>query len=221
MDAIERIEIAVRSLLATSHAGRYGLFSYANDLNSLPNLNEKDRTKFQKKITEAYDISQDAFVAHFKKKYGDEHRVLPIWMAAEIMTLGTLLTFHRGCHQDIRTEIAKPFGVHETVFASWLLSLNTVRNICAHHGRLWNRDFGTKPKIPDKLPQWREPVQIHGNRAFAVLTICKWCVDRIAPQSEWAARARALIAGAREIPLKSMGFPDAWESSPIWAGTNS
>lgn len=217
MDAIERIEVALRSHLATLHAQRHGLFSYAIDKASLPSLTWQEWTNFLGKIRMEQDRSKEAFVKHFKSKYGDAEPVLPIWTAAEVWSFGTLMTFHRGCHQDIRREVAMRFGVHETVFASWLLTLNTVRNICAHHGRLWNREIGTKPKIPDKIPEWHDPVEVSGDRMFAVLTICKWSLDRIAPQSRWDDRLRALLAASPDIPLVSMGFPEGWEASVIWS----
>ena len=72
---------------------------------------------------------------------------------------------------------------------SWLLALNTVRNICAHHSRLWNRELGTKPKIPAKDMAW-QVVLVKNDRIFGILTICKFCLDRIAPQSGWPDRLR-------------------------------
>ena len=137
-------------------------------------------------------------------------------MAVEVLTFGSVLTFHRGCHPDIRRELAKPFGVHDTVFDSWLLTLNAVRNICTHHARLWNRELGTKPKIPAKDPAWNTPIKVPGDRVFAVLTICKWSLDRIAPQSGWGVRLRALLDESPAIPRVSMGFPMDWKQCPIW-----
>ncbi|MBX3408120.1 MAG: Abi family protein [Phycisphaeraceae bacterium] len=216
MDAIERIEVSLRALLATHHSQRHGLFAYATDSRSLPSIDSGKFAKYREDIIKEQARSKDPFVRHFNEKYGDSHSVLPLWMAAEVMAFGTLLTFHRGCDQDIRREVARPFGVHETVFASWLLALNTVRNICAHHGRLWNRDLGIKPKIPDKLSEWNTPVAVTGDRVFGILTICKWSLDRVAPQSGWSDRFRALLATSPTIPIVSMGFPANWQECPIW-----
>lgn len=219
MDAIERIEVALRALLATHHSQRYGLFAYANDARSLPSIDSGKFAKYREDIIKEQARSKDPFVKHFNAKYGDSHSVLPLWMAAEVMAFGTLLTFHRGCDPAIRAAIAKPFGVHENVFASWLLALNTVRNICAHHSRLWNRDLGNKPKIPEKITDWHSPVKVSNDRVFGILTICKWSLDRVAPQSRWADRMRALLDASPTIPLVSMGFPANWRESPIWKET--
>lgn len=50
--------------------------------------------------------------------------------------------------RDIQTEIAKEWAVTPEVLRSWMRSLNTLRNTCAHHGRLWNNVWGTPPKLP-------------------------------------------------------------------------
>lgn len=217
MDAIERIEIAVRTSLAFQHAHAHGPFAYADDPNSLAKLDVEDRKKLKQSVKGEFKRSKESFVTHFKSKYGDSHNDLPVWMAVEIMTFGSMHTVYRGSSQTIRKNISRTFGVHENVFGTWMLTIQTVRNICAHHSRLWNREIGTKPVIPNKLPEWNTPVAIGNSRMFAVLTICKWSLDRIAPQSSWHQRFKALLDEYPDIPLISMGFPENWEECPIWA----
>ena len=90
------------------------------------------------------------FVKHFFERYGDSHDYLPLWMAVEVMSFGTTLSFFRGLPTTIKQEISGKFEIHDKVLESWLTSLNAVRNICAHHSRLWNRELGYKPIIPVK-----------------------------------------------------------------------
>jgi abortive infection bacteriophage resistance protein len=216
MDAIERIEVAVRSQLANIHSSTHGVFAYATDAATLPNIRAAQRHRFLADLADQFAGSKEPFVEHFRIKYGDSHSYPPVWMACEVMTFGATLTFPRGCHHQIRREIAGGFGVDESVLDSWLLSLNTVRNICAHHSRLWNREIGTKPKIPNKDIRWHDPVKVGNQRVFGILTICKHCLDRIAPQSGWANRVRALLADSPHIPIGQMGFPADWHDCPIW-----
>ncbi len=70
------------------------------------------------------------------------------------------------------------------------------------------------PRLAD-YPDWHRPVVVHNNRAFAVLTMCHWCLTRIAPQSHWADRLRKLFNEFPDIPLGAMGFPQNWEQCPI------
>jgi abortive infection bacteriophage resistance protein len=218
LDAIERIEVAVRSQLAFHHSHEFGLFDYATDPTTLPGCNSHYRTTFLHNLEVEVNRSKDAFVKHFFTKYGDTHRYLPVWMAVEIMAFGSVLTFYSGSPHKIKKAIAATFDMPARVFATWLLTLNTVRNICAHHARLWNREIGTAPMIPRQkdYPDWHQPKPMRANRLFATLTICKWSLDRIAPQSQWADRLRALLAGSPDIPIASMGFPADWTQCPIW-----
>ncbi len=217
IDAIERIEVAIRSHLAYHHAHYHSdPFSYVTDPDEMPELSATKRTRFLKEIAKETKFSKETFAEHFRRKYGDEHTYMPVWMASEIMTFGCMLTFFHGSPYDIRKKIADVFGITDEVFSSWLLTLNVVRNICAHHGRLWNREFGVKPKIPRKQPVWHQPVEVANNRVFGIMTICKYCMDRIAPQSHWPNRVQDLLTQFPDIPKRSMGFPDNWQNCPIW-----
>jgi abortive infection bacteriophage resistance protein len=217
MDAIERIEIAIRSQLALHHSMTYGPFAYAVNAASLPVLKSDQRKQFKIDIKQQIGKSKETFVDHFKTHYGDSHTYLPVWMATEIMSFGCMLTFYRGCDPAMKRQVAKPFGVHHTVLESWLKALNVVRNICAHHGRLWNRVFGVKPMIPNKDSQWHTPVPITGDQIMGMLTLCQYCLNHIASQSQWPARLLDLLNRFPEPPRQDMGIPDNWLSCPIWA----
>jgi abortive infection bacteriophage resistance protein len=219
MDAVERIEVAVRSQLAFEHAHKYGdPFAYAETSTSLPNITSDRRSEFLGKIRTEKIRSHETFVRHFTNRYGDTHGYLPVWMAAEIMSFGGVLTFYNGCEEDIKQKLASTFGIPALVLGSWMLTLNTVRNICAHHGRLWNRVLGTTPLIPrvNRYPDWHRPYSVPNNRTFVVLTICRYSLGKVAPQSRWAERLKDLLNEFPDIPIRDMGFPENWIESPIW-----
>jgi len=218
MDAIERIEIAVRSLVAYHHAHEHGAFAYSEDSSSLPKMSPDDHDEFLARIAEETERSKETFVKHFEAKYGDSHPYLPVWMATEVMSFGSILTFFRNSTNKVKRAVAGEFGVPHRVFESWLLSLNTIRNIVAHHARLWNRVLGLKPIIPRiaDYPDWHTPVKVENKKVFAILTICRHCLHEIAPQSKWMERLETLLAGFPTIPKSYMGIPDNWKECPIW-----
>ena len=218
MDAIERIEIAVRSLVAYHHAHEHGAFAYSEDSSSLPKMSPDDHDEFLARIAEETERSKETFVEHFQAKYGDSHRYLPVWMVTEVMSFGSVLTFFRNSSSKVKTAVASEFGMPHKVFESWLLSLNTIRNIVAHHARLWNRVLGLKPIIPriDDYPDWHTPVKVENKRVFAILTICRHCLCEIAPQSKWMERLETLLVGFPTIPKSYMGIPENWKECPIW-----
>jgi abortive infection bacteriophage resistance protein len=217
MDAIERLEVSIRTCLAYKHAHVHGAFGYINPIN-LPKIPQVKHEDFLNKIDDQTRHSKEVFINHFKDKYGDRHSRPPIWMAAEIMTFGMHLTMFRGIQTTIKQEIAAEYKISDQVLMSWLRAINGVRNICAHHGRLWNREIGDKPLIPrlKKHPVWHVPVEVNNNRMFGILTILKYLISMIAPQSNWPDRFEQLLAEYPEIPLLSMGFPDNWRDCPIW-----
>jgi abortive infection bacteriophage resistance protein len=163
-----------------------------------------------------YNLRKETFVQDYNKLHDDEHVFLPIWMATETMSFGTILTLFRGVEDNLQEEIANSVGIQIDVFKTWLLTLNTIRNICAHHSRLWDRELSLKPKLPrEKHKIWHE-VAIGNNRCFGILTIEKYLLNVIAPQSSWSERLANLLNTHPEIPLKAMGFPSDWEKTAIW-----
>lgn len=124
--------------------------------------------------------------------------------------------FEAASAKEVKTPIALVFGVHHVVLSSWLESLLLLRNVVAHHGRVWNRQIGAQPKIPKKDVAWHSPVEVSGDRVFVLLTICRHCLRQIAPQSAWQKRLERLFADYPKVPLSAMGFPDGWQKLALW-----
>lgn len=217
MDAVERVEVAVRTQLVYHFSHHYGPFGYANRVN-FPKLDQDRFSLWLHEMDSESSRSRETFIEHFKDKYGDMHNRLPIWMLAEIMSFGKMLTLFNGVDDDMRRTIAREYGIEDRLLQSWLGALNVVRNICAHHGRLWNRELGYKIFIPrkQKYPQWHAPVEIGNDRMFAVLTVLRFLLRYVAPTSQWAERLKELFRKYPDVPIRWMGFPDHWEKSPLW-----
>src|SRR5207247_820686 len=120
--------------------------------------------------------------------------------------------------QRVQGNVARRYRIAGPVLFSWLQTLNYVRNICAHHARLWNRELALKPVIPDfkNDPRWHPPTAIANNRPFVVLTLLRFLLGQIAPQSSWRERLYALFDRFPNIPLDSMGIDTAWRNHPLW-----
>lgn len=221
MDAIERVEIAVRTQLTNIFTLKYGAFGHLSPAN-LPKINNDKRIELIHKIRDEAIHSQERFVAHYQQKYAEEPD-LPLWMAVELMTFGMLFTFFRGTESEIKRNVAALYGISAEVLDSWLHCLNQVRNICAHHGRLWNRALGIKPAIPrrNKHPEWHTPVEVRNERLFAVLTLLRYLIAYVAPSSRWPDRVEKLLENYSDIPLVPMGFPKEWKDCPIWKNNSN
>jgi abortive infection bacteriophage resistance protein len=219
MDAVERAEVSIRTRLVNTFCLQHGAVGHV-DRNNLPNLKPFDHRKFMDKIHGEERQSKEAFVQHYHSHYTSETE-LPLWMACELMTFGTMFTLYRGVDASVKQDVAKAYGVSDRVLKSWLNSLNTVRNICAHHARLWNRVMGTPIMIPRPKhhPDWHNPVNIAvaDRRTFAILTVLRYLLREIAPQSRWQDRLTHLLEQKHpQIPIAQMGFPANWKDCPIW-----
>jgi len=217
MDAIGHIEIAVKTHVAYHHSHTFGPFAYATNPKSLPGL--KHRDEFLARLRGEVERGRETFVEHFHHKYGEEHQDLPLWMLTEVLSFGSTLTLFRACPLPVANEVANAFSVPSKVLSSWLLCLSAVRNICAHHGRFWNRVLGVKPMIPRAYthPDWNTPTTVPNDRVFAVLTICRYCLDQLGMLGRWPERLQDLLHEWPSVPLHNMGFPAGWDTGPLWA----
>ncbi len=222
MDAIERIEISIRTRMTNLLTLKANdAFVHLNPREFSERVNEGERERFLKSIRRNTKRSREAFVQHFKEKYGDQHDDLPLWMAVEVMTFGDMLTLFKMMDMHSQREVAEVYGISAKVLKSWLLTLNYVRNLCAHHARLWNREFAVRPTIPAQKshPDWHDP-KISSHRVFATLTLLYFMLKKIAPQSGWSGRLDYLLSRHPNIPLDDMGFIEDWGNHPLWSGGN-
>jgi abortive infection bacteriophage resistance protein len=118
MDAVERVEIGVRTQVVNRHSLTHGPFGYA-DPATLPGLTQHEHEEFLTRLRKETGQDKEEFVRHFRTKYTSETD-LPIWMACELMTFGSILTLFRGLDDGLKKEISREYGVSDRVVESWL-----------------------------------------------------------------------------------------------------
>lgn len=223
MDAIERVEVAVlRTRMVENFTLLHGPFGY-RDLGSFrPNCRANVHRRLLQESADAFARSKEIFVQHFRAKYSSEPYP-PLWMMAEVMTYGQLFTMFRQLKNQEQKAIAAGIGLHQPVLESWLHTLNYVRNAVAHHARLWNRQLPIRPKMPNKRhrPEFYAPLPVSNKRIFGLLSLLRYLLSEIAPQSQWPDRMTHLFNQYPDIPQKAMGFPVDWEDYEIWTEPNS
>lgn len=148
-EALEWIEIALRSKISNIISLDLNPFAHEDQNNF------KNQILYQKWIEHLHEEStrsKELFITHYKSKYYNFPK-LPIWMAVETMSFGVLSRLYKNLNKKTRIGIAKSVCLHDSVLESWLHALTYIRNLCAHHSRLWNRTLGITPKLP-KSPDW-------------------------------------------------------------------
>ncbi|HKD74797.1 MAG TPA: Abi family protein [Ktedonobacterales bacterium] len=100
----------------------------------------------------------------------------------ESITFGTISWLYKNLARPEYEGVCRSFGLSHQVLASWLHSLNYIRNICAHHARLWNRECRIKPMAAPQCKAEMTP----NNRIYAQLVMMQILLARIAPGTQWA-----------------------------------
>jgi abortive infection bacteriophage resistance protein len=211
-DAIERIEVSVRSQWAYALAHHHGPHAH---LTPAISANQHHWRQNIDALTEEVDRSQEAFIIHLRTKYVEP--LPPVWAACEVMSLGLLSRWYNDLRpMPTRRAIAAPYGLDERVLESWLRHLSLIRNTCAHHGRLWNREFTVTPMIPRSKPPGLGGEFVPGSRrVFNTFVLLLYMLDVIAPDHSWRARLAALIESSG-ASTHAMGFPKDWKTRSIW-----
>jgi len=212
LDAIERVEVSIRSQWAYQIAHLHNPHGH---LDATLSVNNSRWQKNLAKLTTEVNRSDENFIKHLITTYSEA--LPPIWAVCEVMSLGLLSRWFDNLKpMKTRRAIAMVYGVDEQVLASWLRHLSLVRNICAHHSRLWNRDFTITPTLPRNKPVGLASQCVLGSRKlYNTLIILLHLMDMIAPKHIWRIRVKDLLK-KHEIPVTAMGFPVDWGESKIW-----
>lgn len=212
LDAIERIEISVRANWAYVLSCKYGPHAYLD-------TDHAHRTDWHQanlsKLTTEIDRSDELFMKHYLGTY-TEPQLPPSWSVTEVMSLGALSHWLTNLKPSDRADIAAIYGINEFVLRSFIRHLTYIRNLCAHHSRVWNRSLTVTTAIP------RNPKTLaascngsQNRRIYNTLAICQHLMRIISPNTTWAERLITLIQ-EHDIDAKFMGFPSNWTELELW-----
>jgi abortive infection bacteriophage resistance protein len=212
LDALERIEISMRAQWTYNLAHNHG--SHAH-LDRKLSANKKRFTQNLTLITKEVKRADEVFIKHANNKYKEN---LPaIWMVSEVISLGLLSKLYSNLKpMPTRKAIARAYGLDQRLIGSWLHHLTHIRNICAHHSRLWNREFVNIPMKPIKKPTELVDEFVDDSRKiYNTLVILLFFMDVIASNHRWRNKLKILLQNS-DIPLAAMGFPKDWQNRSIW-----
>ena len=224
MDALARIEIAVRAITTRCHTDFINdPFAYVNPAN-MPKLTQAKHGGLLARIADStHKASNDPKIRHLATEYGITDYP-PIWTMMEIVPLGTVTFYFHGLPDGVQKAIADMFHVRPNVFGQWLMALKNVRNICAHHSRLWNfhivapftKRIGRDPHLVPFVECLERQPSFNYTTTFTVLSLCAYCMGIIRPESKWKDRCRDLLKTATPFILRGMGAPADWETLALW-----
>ena len=213
INEIEKVEITVRAKMIYIFAHAFDAFWHTN-----PAL-FSDKTlhlKTIEKIKEEFRRSDASFIRSFRMKYSDP--IPPCWTAFEVISFGSLsMLFENLRAGRSKRELAHWFGLDDKTFGSWLHSLVYVRNVCAHHSRLWNRELRIQPKYPiSPVYQWLKDQKIDNHKIYYVLSMLLYLLQFLDNGHSLIVDFKQLLQKYPNIDPLAMGFPKGWEKESIW-----
>jgi abortive infection bacteriophage resistance protein len=213
-EAIEVIEIYLRTQIAYHHSQKYGAFGYL-DIKTLRSNYQKEFDELHKDIVKEKERSKEVFIKHFKEKYNSTD--LPIWSVVEIISFGSLSKlFMLLLESEQKEVIAKMGDINKVVFFKWFKALSSIRNSCAHHSRLWNKTFGISFEIPRNNAKFA-PLSNSTKKLFFALSVIEYILNSIGEDEiDFKNKIKLLLQKYLTVNIKAMGFVENWESLEIW-----
>lgn len=213
LDAIERVEVAVRTRWAYVLGHKYGPHAHLQaSIFKTSWMYGQNRQKLE----DEYQGNREGFVQHIRGKYREP--LPPVWAQVELMSFGQLSKWYANLSsgQD-RNAISMPFDFDEVNFVSFMHHLTTIRNVCAHHSRLWNRDFTFTFKLPRNRPRGLVAALngVQTRKLYNTLAALVYLLDVSSPGHDWRRRLVGLM-DKYQIDEGAMGFPRAWRSVSLW-----
>jgi len=224
--AIEPVEIALRTRITlhlTTSRGSAFAHTDAQWFNRpVPGRRPTDPPKWDqalwlKRVEDETARAHELFLDHYRQQYTGFPRV-PMWMAVEVMTFGTLSKMYQNLLVQDQAKIARSIGLYERFLPSWLHALSVIRNACAHHGRCWDRRWGIKPLLPQEA-EWDPFRSAHVIDRIGVVIFISYrlliAIDH-PMRHDWRTRMRLTLAPMLPQWGVRMGLPADWFSSPLW-----
>ncbi|MFV3332707.1 Abi family protein [Pseudomonas sp. NY15437] len=220
MDAIERIEVAFRAAISNTLANDKACGSHFY-LDAVHFHSMTGHREFLRNVLGMRD--KVLSVDHYYTNYNSP-ALPPVWIVLEQLSIGQLSKLLSSLHLDHRKAIASCFGYNEEILQSWLKSTTLLRNLCAHHSRVWNNNVGAdSPRHAKSIVSEFNQQQRDQGRVFNRLVAIQALMNVIDPTSDWKQKLKVVISS---LPLGSMnkagitpavlGLVIGWEQRPFW-----
>lgn len=226
-NAIETLEIALRTKIIYILSQAYGsLFYTRKELF----VDSQFHERHLRDLLSEFMRSGEPFVKEYKKKYGVWVNGVCIsvinppdaWIIFEVATYGTLSKIYKNLNNQLPAKaiIANEFGLNKhTELASWIEAISYLRNIVAHHSRIWNRKLVKSPmNITNPKGLWIRHFFTDESRqkVYSIITCMLYLCNSINKKEGFKNEVISLIERNENIPIHKIGFLEHWETEPIW-----
>lgn len=224
--AIEQIEIALRAQIIFHMSKKYNSgfwFENKDAFTSYPFY-----ISLLRRIDQSVKNSNQEHIKKYSRKY-NQH-LPPAWKSFETLSFNTLFSIFKNLRDNTEKKIiAHHFGVHHVVLKSWIDTMIYIRNLCAHHSRIWNIKLTIKPTWPkrphyDWVQTWDNQIHNYNQngkiKLYAAICVTKYLMDRVNPDHRLTFKLNVLLQKYPQVDIAHMGFPKNWQSEPLWTKKN-
>lgn len=212
IDAIERIEVGMRAIINDYMTTKYqDSHWYLQTEPFCDWYKNGEHNKFISKIEQKQEISKDNYTRYYTDSYCTP-KFLPSWAMFEELSMTDLSLLFKALKNSDKKDISEQLGLPRDykLLSKWLHSSTDIRNICAHHGRLWNKVLGTQPELPI---EWNKTIS--KERIYIIFIIFNYLMQKISPASNWSNRLIELFNEFPNVDLSAMGMPEDWKTDFI------
>lgn len=234
-DAIERVEVALRSHLSYQ-IGSIGVLAYKNPDMFRPTFDHSEWLSTARTRTNRA-FRHNESIRHHEANYDGE---LPIWVLMEVLDFSDISKLYDGLFVKDQWAIAERMGVviddsrlsvnqrqkalRAHPLARWFEQLTVLRNTGAHHSRVWNRSFtpvstAALRTIDDlqSLPEGQS------EKLYGAIAVMGYLLQEISPGTNWTAKIRSIVddsfAPLHARVVAEMGIPENWHEERLWSQT--
>lgn len=218
-DTIARIEISFRTKLIYHLSHECTPWWFEEEKNF---KNKVKHTETLLAINKELKRTKEVFIKEHYKKYHIDLRRPPAWKTLEIASLGNNSKLYGNLSNTIKSKnlIAAEFGVvNHTYLHSWLQSVTQIRNLCAHHSRLWNKNLPGRPKLLSKPPYpWLKivPPSEEHYKLYIHLCCMKYLMNTVSPGNRLTKKLNNLLIKYSNIDPNALGLKPDWQNEPLW-----
>lgn len=216
---IEKIEISLRTKLIYHLSHEFDPwwfqnFSLFTDSMAL--------VKTLASLEEELERTKEVTIKNHQKKHKDDQRFPPAWKSLEQTSFGSLSKLYGNLKNTIHSKniIAQEFGaVNHTYLPSWLQSIAQIRNYCAHHSRLWNKNLPGAPKLLSNPPfRWITDVPREHEFKYLYIHLClmRYMLNIIHPENNFANQLNHLFKKYPNVDANALGMKPGWIDEPLW-----
>ena len=232
-DAIEYIEIALRTKLIYHLSQEYDGLWYLNEaLFEDADLHRKHIEELKAEFARSGEI----FAKDFRSKHPTENpdpkiwtnsENPDVWLILETATFGILSKLFKNLKHQLpqKAMVTNDFGLYlHNELSSWLEAISYLRNIVAHHSRIWGRSMVKRIILPKNTRNlWLTPAiisiqeSISRPKPFLVISTMVYLCNAINPNNEIKNKLKTLFNNSTNVSIHKLGFFHKWQFEPLWS----